>query len=200
MPGANAVFRLAAHCFFRKRTSRVLLRPPLPAGCRQWPVARIRSDTFTYRSAVWVWIPALLAFAVRVAIWRSTGSVLFHSSVVEHFITADCQLQNWRDAHFTSRCGDMLFLMQLVICPVAYSAGAAIQRIVERKRRSNLCNRRSRQLPVEWLPSGNSDLTKHSLRITISALLRSGDAPFDILSPNVPLTEGDWIDDEKQTV
>lgn len=94
-------------------------------------------DTFTSRSAVWVWIPALLAFVVRVAIWRSTGSVLFHSSVVEHFFTAHCQIQNWRDADFASRCGDKLFLMQLVIGPVGYSAGAAIQRLVESKRRSN---------------------------------------------------------------
>jgi hypothetical protein len=101
-------------------------------------LAYVVCDAFNSRSAVWVWIPALLAFAVRVAIWRSTGSVLFHSSVAEHFFTADCQIQNWRNADFTSCCGDKLFLMQLVIGPFGYSAGAAIQRIVERKRRSSV--------------------------------------------------------------
>ena len=101
-------------------------------------LAYVVCDTFTSRSAVWVWIPALLFFAVRVAIWRSTGSVFFHSSVVEHFFTADCQIDNWRDADFASRCGDKLFLMQLVIGPFWYSAGAAIQRIVQCKRRSNV--------------------------------------------------------------
>jgi|SRR5580692_1687011 hypothetical protein len=101
-------------------------------------LAYVVCDTFTNRSAVWVWIPALLFFTVRVAIWRSTGSVFFHSSVVEHFFTADCQIDNWRDADFASRCGDKLFLMQLVIGPFWYSAGAAIQRIVQCKRRSNV--------------------------------------------------------------
>ena len=101
-------------------------------------LAYVVCDTFTSRSAVWVWIPALLVFAVRVAIWRSTGSVFFHSSVVEHFFTADCQIQNWHNADFASRCGDKMFLMQLVIGPFEYSAGAAIQRIVERKRRSSV--------------------------------------------------------------
>jgi|SRR5579862_1916787 len=95
-------------------------------------------DTFTNKSATWVWIPVLLAFVVRVAIWRSTGSVLFHAGVVEHFFTADCQIQNWRDPDFVSRCADKLFLMQLVIGSFGYSAGAAIQRTVERKRRSNV--------------------------------------------------------------
>ena len=101
-------------------------------------LAYVVCDTFTSRSAVWVWIPALLFFTVRVAIWRSTRSVFFHSSVVEHFFTADCQIENWRDADFASRCGDKLFLMQLVIGPFWYSAGAAIQRIVKSKRRSNV--------------------------------------------------------------
>jgi hypothetical protein len=102
----------------------------LVAATGLW-LAYVVCDTFTNRSAVWVWIPALLVFAVRVAIWRSTGSVFFHSSVVEHFFAADCQIQNWRNA-------DKLFLMQTVIGPFGYSAGAAIQRIVERKRRPSV--------------------------------------------------------------
>ena len=98
-------------------------------------LAYLVCDTFTSRSAVWVWIPALLAFALRVAIWRSTGSVLFHSSIVEHFFTADCQIQTWRDTEFASRCADKLFLMQLIVGTLGYSAGAAIQHIVEVRRR-----------------------------------------------------------------
>ncbi len=109
----------------------------LVAASGLW-LAYVVCDTFTNRSAVWVWLPALLAFALRVAVWRSTGSVFFHSSVVEHFFTADCQIQNWRNANFASRCGDKLFLMQIVIGPFGYSAGAAIQRIVERRRRSSV--------------------------------------------------------------
>ena len=98
-------------------------------------LAYLVCDTFTSRSAVWVWVPALLAFVLRVAIWRSAGSVLFHSSVVEHFFTADCQMQTWRDIEFASRCADKLFLMQLVVGTLGYSAGAAIQHIVELRRR-----------------------------------------------------------------
>jgi hypothetical protein len=98
-------------------------------------LAYLVCDTFTSRSAVWVWIPALLVLALRVAIWRSTGSVLFHSSVVEHFFTADCQIQTYRDTEFVSRCADKLFLMQLVVGTFGYSAGAAIQHIVEVRRR-----------------------------------------------------------------
>jgi hypothetical protein len=98
-------------------------------------LAYLVCDTFTSRSAVWVWIPVLLAFVLRLAIWRSSGSVLFHSSVVEHFFTADCQIQTWRETEFASRCSDKLFLMQLVIGTFGYSAGAAIQHIVELRRR-----------------------------------------------------------------
>jgi hypothetical protein len=99
-------------------------------------LAYLVCDTFTSRSAVWIWIPILLALALRIAIWRSTGSVLFHPSVVEHFFTADCQIQNWRDPEFATRCADKLFLMQMVVGSFAYSAGAAIQQIVEIRRRS----------------------------------------------------------------
>ncbi len=94
-------------------------------------------DTFTKRSAVWVWIPALIALVVRVLMWHSTGSVLFHSSVVEHFFTRDCQIQNWRDTDFASQCGDKLFFMQVIIGTIGYSVGAAIQRMVELRRRSD---------------------------------------------------------------
>jgi hypothetical protein len=98
-------------------------------------LAYLVCDTFTSRSAMWVWIPTLLVFAVRVAIWWSTGSVLFHSSVVEHFFTANCQMQAWRDPEFASRCADRLFLMQIVVATFGYSVGAAIQHIVELRRR-----------------------------------------------------------------
>ena len=89
-------------------------------------LAYLVCETFTSKSAAWVWIPALLLFAVRVAMWQSTGSVLFHSSFVEHFFTADCQIQSWRDAGFADRCADKLFLTQLVVGAFGYSAGAAI--------------------------------------------------------------------------
>jgi hypothetical protein len=105
------------------------------AGATGLWLAYLVCGTLTSRSAVWVWIPALLAFALRVAIWRSSGSVLFHSSVVEHFFTADCQIQAWHDTEFASRCADKLFLMQLVVGTFGYSAGAAIQHIVELRRR-----------------------------------------------------------------
>jgi len=100
-------------------------------------VAYLVCDTFKSKSAVWVWIPAFIAFALRVVMWRSTGSVLFHSSVVEHFFTADCQIQNWRDTDFASHCSDKLFLMQVVIGMFGYSAGATVQRIVQSGRRSD---------------------------------------------------------------
>jgi hypothetical protein len=98
-------------------------------------LAYLVCDTFTSRSAIWVWIPALLVFALRVVMWRSEGSVLFHSSFVEHFFTADCRIQSWRDPDFASRCADKLFLMQLVIGMFGYSAGGTIQRVVKRRRR-----------------------------------------------------------------
>jgi hypothetical protein len=99
-------------------------------------LAYLVCDTLTDKSAAWVWIPALLAFSLRVVMWRSEGNVLVHSSVVEHFFTADCQIQTWRDPEFASRCADKLFLMQVVIGAFGYSAGAVIQRIVALRRRS----------------------------------------------------------------
>ena len=72
-------------------------------------------DTFTCRSAIWVWIPAVLGLGVRIAVWHSTGSVLFHASVIEHFVTADCQIQSWREVGFTTLCSDKLLLMPVVV-------------------------------------------------------------------------------------
>lgn len=100
-------------------------------------VAYLVCDTFTSRSARWIWIPALLAFTVRVLVWRSTGSVLFRSSVIEHFFTSDCQINYWRNTNFAPDCADKLLFMQLIIGPIGYSVGAAIQRIVEVRRRAN---------------------------------------------------------------
>lgn len=94
-------------------------------------------ETLSSRSAVWVWIPALIAFAIRVAAWFSTGSVLFRGSVIEHFITADCQVEGWRDAGFSAHCSDKLLLMPLILGPVAYSVGAAFQRFVAQRRRAD---------------------------------------------------------------
>lgn len=71
------------------------------------------------RMAVWVWIPAVIAFALRIAVWCSTGSVLFRRSVTEHFVTADCQVGAWRDVGFSTRCSDKLLLMPLILAPLA---------------------------------------------------------------------------------
>jgi hypothetical protein len=93
--------------------------------------------TLSSRSAVWVWVPAVIAFAIRVAAWFSTGSVLFRGSVVEHFITADCQVEDWRNAGFSAHCSDKLLLMPLILAPIAYSVGAALQRFLAQRRRSD---------------------------------------------------------------
>ena len=90
----------------------------------------------TSRSAVWVWIPVVLAFGVRVIFWLSTGSVLFHASVIEHFITADCQAQSWREMSFVTSCTDKVLLTPLIFGALAYSAGAAVQRFAALRRHS----------------------------------------------------------------
>ena len=100
-------------------------------------LAYLVCDTFTSRLAIWVWVPAVLLLGVRIAMWWSSGSVLYHSSIVEHFFTANCQFQSWRDATFAERCGDKLLLMQLVIAPFGYSAGAAIYHLLKAKRRGH---------------------------------------------------------------
>src|ERR1019366_153265 len=89
------------------------------------------SATFTSRSALWVWIPATIVFVLRVLDWRAAGSVLVGSgSFIEHFFTANCQFNNWREAGFDSRCPDKLFLTPLFIGSLSYSAGAAIHRVI----------------------------------------------------------------------
>jgi hypothetical protein len=89
------------------------------------------SATFTCRSALWVWIPATIVFVLRVIDWRATGSVLVGSgSFLEHFFTANCQFNNWREAGFDSRCPDKLLLAPLFLGGLSYSAGAAIHRII----------------------------------------------------------------------
>jgi hypothetical protein len=97
-------------------------------------LAYLVCGTFTSRLAIWVWIPAILLLGIRIVMWWSSGSVLYHSSVVGHFFTANCQFESWRDANFAERCGDKLLLMQLVIAPLGYSAGAAIYHLLKAKR------------------------------------------------------------------
>src|SRR5271156_1873031 len=90
------------------------------------------TGTLTSRSALWVWIPVTIAFLLRVLEWRASGSALVGSgSIVEHFFTANCQIQNWSEGGFVSRCFDRLYVTQLFVGALAYSAGAAIRRIIE---------------------------------------------------------------------
>src|SRR5690348_11432936 len=58
------------------------------------------------RSAVWVWIPPVIAFVIWVAVWFSSGSVLSRGSVIEHFITSDCPVDP--DGSFPAHCADKL--------------------------------------------------------------------------------------------
>lgn len=89
------------------------------------------SGTFTGRSALWVWIPATIVFLFRVLDWRTTGIVVIGSgSFVEHFFTANCQIQNWREGGFVAKCSDKLYVTQLFAGSVAYSAAAAIRRVI----------------------------------------------------------------------
>ncbi len=95
------------------------------------------SDNFMAGPAIWVWIPFTAVFLLRVLYWRAGGSVLGGpGSILEQFFTADCQIQNWREAGFDSRCPDKLFLTPLFIGSLSYSAGAAIHRIRQHSRRS----------------------------------------------------------------
>ena len=88
-------------------------------------------DMLTARGAVWVWVPFTLVFLVRVLTWRE--SVLFHSSILHHFFTNGCQIQDWREPTFASRCADKLFLTQVFAGALAYSCGALIHRLVHRR-------------------------------------------------------------------
>jgi len=95
------------------------------------------SGKFTRKSALWIWIPATLVFVLRILDWRATGSVLVGSgSFVEHFFTANCQIQNWHEGGFESRCFDRLYVTPLFVGSLAYSAGAAIHRIIHYGRAS----------------------------------------------------------------
>lgn len=95
-------------------------------------LAYVVSGTFTSRSALWVWIPATIVFVLRVLDWRASGRALVGSgSIIEHFFTANCQIQNWREGGFASRCFDRLYVTQLFVGALAYSAGAAIHRIIQ---------------------------------------------------------------------
>lgn len=88
------------------------------------------SGIFTSKSAMWVWIPVTAVFLFRVLDWHASGSVLAGSgSLGEHFFTANCEIQNWCDATFDTRCPDKLFLTPLFIGSVAYSVGAALHRV-----------------------------------------------------------------------
>lgn len=108
------------------------------------------SGTFTGRSALWVWIPATIVFLFRVLDWRATGSALIGSgSFVEHFFTTNCQIQNWREGGFVARCSDKLYVTQLFAGSVAYSAGAAIRRVISHRRLSNDAH----TAPVMAMPS-----------------------------------------------
>ncbi len=90
------------------------------------------TDNLIAGPAVWVWIPFTVVFLMRVLYWRSEGSVFGGSgSFLEHFFTADCQIQNWREGGFGSRCPDKLFLTPLFIGSVSYSIGAAIHRLTQ---------------------------------------------------------------------
>jgi len=94
-------------------------------------LAYCTSGTFTSKSALWVWIPATMVFVFRVLDWRASGSALVGSgSLVEHFFTANCQFQNWRQTGFDEGCPDKLFLTPLFIGSLFYSAGAAIRRFI----------------------------------------------------------------------
>jgi hypothetical protein len=82
------------------------------------------SGTFTSKSALWVWIPAATVFVLRALHWRANGSALFGSgSFVEHFFTASCQIQNWREGGFESRCFDRLYVTQLFAGSLAFGRG-----------------------------------------------------------------------------
>ena len=90
------------------------------------------SGTLTSRSALWVWIPVTVVFVLRVLDWRASGSALVGSgSFIEHFFTANCQIQNWREGGFASRCFDRLYVTPLFVGVLAYSAGAAIRRVLQ---------------------------------------------------------------------
>ncbi|MGO9862592.1 MAG: hypothetical protein ACLPLR_03175 [Terriglobales bacterium] len=93
-------------------------------------LAYVVSDQVMAGPAIWVWIPFTAVFLLRLLYWRAAGSVLVGpGSLFEHFFTADCQIQNWREIGFGSGCSDKLFLTPLFIGGLSYSAGAAVHRV-----------------------------------------------------------------------
>ncbi len=87
-------------------------------------------DTLTNRGAIWIWVPFTAIFLLRILTWKE--SVMFHSGVLDHFFTKDCQIGNWSNTDFSS-CGDKLFLTQLFVASMAYSIGALIYDVVPRR-------------------------------------------------------------------
>ena len=87
-------------------------------------------DGLTNRGAIWVWVPLTVVFVLRIATWKE--SVIFHSGVLNHFFTMDCQIENWRDSAF-SNCGDKLFLTQLFVASIGYSIGALVYDVKRRR-------------------------------------------------------------------
>ena len=85
--------------------------------------------TFTLKGGVWVWLPFTLIFAVRLFLLQTSGSVLFQSSTLNHFFTADCQIARYAEPDFMSRCGDKLLMTPLWIGALAYSGGAVIHKM-----------------------------------------------------------------------
>jgi len=110
----------------------------LLAGITGVVVGYVVCESVGSTSGLWVCIPALFVLGLRVAIWRSGGSVLFHGSVIDHFVTADCQIQSWHDVGFSTRCDDKTLLMPLMLGCFGYSLGAAIQVFKAQKLRSRL--------------------------------------------------------------
>jgi hypothetical protein len=90
-------------------------------------------ETFTAKGAVWVWLPFTLIFLARILIWEKSGSVLFHAGLVNHFFTVPCQIAEYAEPDFASRCADKLFLTQSFVGSLAYSCGALIYKMVARR-------------------------------------------------------------------
>jgi hypothetical protein len=131
----NGIFCYAAHWFVGYKPAAVLLRPPVVFGCRNWTVACISGVQYVHQQVCRMDLDSGTARVCPAGGHLALNRILFHSSIVEHFFTADCQIQTWREIDFASRCGDKLFLMQLVVGTCAYSAGAAIQHIVKLRHR-----------------------------------------------------------------
>ncbi len=133
-------------------------------------LAYVVSDNLLGGPAIWVWIPFAAVFLLRVLYWRAGGSVLVGSgSFLEHFFTADCQIQNWREGGFDSRCPDKLFLTPLFIGGVSYSAGAAIHRVIQHFR----CSKDAPAVPAAATPNSPQLITSRFGAIMVLAFAAS---------------------------